>query len=572
MDDTYSVKISELEDGQEKVLVKKDGGLYSFEMSEWKAMQREEELSEYDLRRLSNAFSTMLEKESKTFVTSLEDLQELAKNPQYKKDNIIKINGLVSYYINKDIFLGKAYTVLNNNINSDYRVIYPNEIPEKKGTSKKKTAKDKEVLDRAKVVTEDFLDKINIREFIVNAILTSYTNGNFISYLNGDASNGYSIDEYPLDLVDITKIKIGGANVISLDVKELKSRIEEVYKQYSSLKSVTFMDVKRKFKDIVAEDYPDEVVEAVGKNDKVALLNPERTGVCRYGNLKGLYGLTPLFKALKSLLLLEQMDSSDSKTLMAKNKKIFYQKTRKELLEKKENTSIYKKEIEYAQGGLMAAMSEDVVLYTSQPYVDDLTIIEPSSDLTNPSNIAQCKGDVINAIGINYTINEGKGGVASSKYSYEDLLKTINTIAKVQVEPIINKFIQVVIVDNGFDVSLSPRFEIQPTSINDLDDLIKICELYRNKLNLSYETVLETMGLDIQDEVIKRTNENAFNNGQGIASTFYAYPTAFNSSGETGGKGDNSLNGDDTKNLNGSKKSANQDKAIEDKVNNDMKK
>lgn len=566
MDDTYSIKLEDLAEGEQQVVAKRNGGLYAFSMSDWDSMREgKEEIAEYDLRRIENAFSLMLENESKTFITSLDQLQELAKNPQFDKKKVKEINDLVSYYINKDMFLGKAYGVLENNINTDYRVIYPREVPEKKGKKKKVTSKDTDILESAKKITEDFLDKVDIRGFITNAILTTYSGGNFVCYLNGDV-DGYLIDEYPLDLLEVTKIKVGGTNIVSLDVKELKARIEKEYKKYSSLKSVSFMDIKRDIKSLIAEDYPLEVSDAVGKNDKVALLNPERTGLSRIGNLKGQYGLTPLFKSLKSLLLLEQMDSSDSKTLMSKNKKIIFQKLRRELLDKKVDKTLYTSQVKYSHGALLESMSEEIVVYTGQPYVEGLEIIEPKTELTNPQNISQCKSDIINSVGINYTINEGKGGVASSKYSYEDLLKTINNIAKNQVEPIINKFIQVVMVDNGFDPNLAPKFEIQLTSIKDLEELVKICELYRNKLNLSYETVLETMGLDVNDEIAKRLNENKFNGGEGIASVFYAYPTAFNSSG------DDSIDSkeDDTTNKNGSKKSKNTDKSLEDKINNSV--
>ena len=575
MNDKITINVEDIAENKEQVLVRKGDSLYKIGLSEYLNDMGEMSFSEYDLRRIENAFNMALEKETGQFVTTLEDIQNLAKNPQFDREKVKKIYSLLEYYINKDVFLGKTFEVLSNNINTNYRVIYPNSLPEKKG--KKQTAKDRQVLDLAKKTVEDFIDKIDIRRFIANAVLTVYTRGNFISYLNGDARRGFSIDEYPLDMAEITKMKIGGTNLVTLDTRELKTRMDTEYKKYKNLKSTyEFIDFKQAILEIIKEEYPEEVVNAVSVNDSVAVLNPQRVGVARINNLKGQYGISPLFKALKSLLMLEQIDSSDSKVIISKTRKIIFQKLSDKLLD---GTSpgasgkvFARKESNYAQGALLQALTEEVVVYTGQPFVDSLQIIEPNAQLTDSNVKQQHKDDVINAVGIGFTTNTSSG-VAVTQYIYDDLLKTINKIVKREIEPILNKYIQVVMNEYGFDVAISPKIEIQSTEMLDLDSLAKVVELYRNKLNLSMETIFEAIGLDVEDETYKRLNENsienpyAVNGESGLSSIFYPYATSYTMSGSSNSNTEsNELEG---KNKNGSEKSQDQDKALEDKARNE---
>lgn len=578
MDDKITINVEDVSENQEQVLVRKGDSLFKIGLSEYLNDKEEMSFSEYDLRRIENAFNMALEKESGQFVTTLEDIQNLAKNPQFDKEKVKRIYSLLEYYINKDVFLGKTFEVLSNNINTNYRVIYPNSLPERKG--KKTTNKDKQTLDLAKKTVEDFIDKVDIRHFISNAVLTAYVRGNYISYLNGDARRGFSIDEYPLDMTEITKMKIGGTNLITLDTRELKTRMDNEYKKYRNLKSqYSYIDFKQAILEVIKNEYPEEVYNAVSVNDTVAILNPERVGLARVNNLKGQYGISPLFKALKSLLLLEQIDVTDSKVIIGKTKKIIFQKLSDKLMDGvspgASGKTFAKKESNYAQGALLTALTEEVVVYTAQPFVEGLEIIESKTELTDTNTIKQHKDDIINAVGIGFTTNQGNG-VAVTEYIYDDLLKTINKIVKREIEPILNKYIQVVMREYGFDVALSPKIEIQSTEMLDLDSLSKVVELYRNKLNLSMETIFEAIGLDVEDETYKRLNENsienphAVNGEKGLSSIFYPYATSYTMSGsDTNNTESNEIEG---KNKNGSEKSTDKDKALTDKVRNDAKK
>ena len=117
--------------------------------------------------------------------------------------------------------------------------------------------------------------------------------------------------------------------------------------------------------------------------------------------------------------------------------------------------------------------------------------------------------------------------------------------------------------ENGFPVEYSPTIKIQNTLLLDLDSCSKLVDLCYSKIGLSYKTAIETLGLDYDEEISRRReeNENKFDE-----ELFIPHGNSYTSNS-------NQLIDkiDTDKNSNGSKKSENQDKALEDKANNDAK-
>ncbi|MGL4454088.1 MAG: hypothetical protein ACRCTZ_23300, partial [Sarcina sp.] len=56
----------------------------------------------YDFEKTEHLYTRMIEEEAKSYIVTEAELENLAKNPQNDVKKIIKINGLVQYYINKD--------------------------------------------------------------------------------------------------------------------------------------------------------------------------------------------------------------------------------------------------------------------------------------------------------------------------------------------------------------------------------------------------------------------------------------------------------------------------------------
>jgi hypothetical protein len=504
----------------------------------------------YDAQRLNHIYSSVLDKQTSSYVTTMDELTSLAQNTQTSIDKIKKINGIVKYYINKEDLIGRVVETIENNINTNYKIEYPsNSGNGKKGSKLKKELKMESEL---KVLIDKFNEQINIPKLIATNAVTTYTEGNYIFYLMGDSEGGYSLVNYPLDITEITPMKIDDDPIIAFNVTELSSRLQESRTKYGKLKTNKLIDIEKTIEDEIKKCYPSEVYDAYKGKDQLALLNPQKVGLNRINNLKGLYGLTPIFKALAPQLMLETVDKSDQKVLIQKTKKIYFQSTSSEIIERPDAINM----IGHAHVSLLEAMSKDTIIYTGDPQVDDLKLIEPKTDLTDEKVKSGYKLRILEALGISFISSEGSKSITTTKINYSELLKVVNRITK-GLEPIINKYYQLICEENGFPIEYSPKITIESTELLDLETKLKIADILYSKIGLSFDTVLNTLGLDYEIEKAKREKEN----DEGASEIFTPYLTSYvaNSDATTKDKTDNETNS------NGSKKSQDVDKQESDK-------
>lgn len=557
MSKTIEANIPVLESGQKIVISNIDGNYIA---SEFEVHQGQFDdylqLAEYDVEKLSHLYDRLLIKDNNEYVTTPEQISSLAKNTQTNLEKIIKINGIIQYYLNKSDLIGKTYEILENNINTNFTINYPLVG----GINKSAKKKELKMKDEIRSLINKFNSNIDIKKLIVDNVMSVYTEGNFIMYLKGDSDNGYGVVKYPLDIIEITDRTIDGEPLVVFNVNELKSRLQGSINKYGKMKTKQKVHIKTIIQEEVKRDYPEEVYEAYKNNDNYVYLNPERIGVNRINNMGKKYGVTPLFKALTPLLTLETIDNVDRKNLQAKAKKVFYQKMRKECIDA--NGQIDINAVGYAQASLLQAMDSDVVIYTSTGLVESLEILEPKADPTDNDIVSSNRNRVLGACGITFSSNESKNGANVVKINYEDLLKTINKINR-GLERILNKLYKVILDENGFPAEYAPTINIQNTLLLDLDSCSKLVDLVYSKIGLSYKTAIEALGLDYDEEVSRRKTENDNKFDEEI---FIPHGNSYTSNS-------NQLidNTDPDKNSNGSKKSENQDKSLEDKSNNDVK-
>lgn len=461
------------------------------------------ESATYDMAKLEHVYSKSLEKETASYVTTLEELTTLAQNTQSKMEKVVKINGIVKYYINKEDLIGRVMETIENNINTNFTINYPNIPTEKK--------KDKKMFDEMKAVFDKFNNQIDVVNLIRENGVSTYGEGNYLFYLKGNKDIGYGIVSYPLEVVEITSMNVDGEPIIAFNVVELKTRLQTNINKYGRQKSKQPIQLLNAIKEEIKRDYPIEVFDAYEINDNYAFLNPERVGLCRINNLKGCYGVTPIFKALTPQLMLETLDKVDRKNLIAKAKKIYFQSTRKEMMDSDSNQKKMKftNEIGYAHTSLLQSMGNDTIVYTAMPYVENLQILEPNQSLTDANTILGYRNRVLNALGIGFLSNESKSSFNTTTVNVDELLKTVNKISK-QLEPIINKFYKMVCIENGFPVEFAPTISIQSTDLLSREEKLKLVETLYSKIGVSYDTVLTLLGLDPDTEIRKRIAENKY--------------------------------------------------------------
>lgn len=451
-----------------------------------------------------------------------EYIDELADGTQSDLKKIQVINNIVRKEINKDGIVGKTVECVTSNINTKTKISYDNEI-----TGRNKTKQ----LQQVKDFISTFNKAINTKRLIRTSIPTTFVEGNYICYLRHE-DNKYKVDYYPLGVCEISDYDVNGDPVVLFNIKELRSRLQKVYKKTKKNKALFFQNIE----DEVKANYPKEVYDAFVAKEEYAKLDVRYSGVIRINNLNRKYGLTPIFRAFKDILMLDTFDNSDRVNSKAKAKKIIHQKLRKEVM----GTELNKKGFEdmsYAHENLMSAWKQPTVVVTTPPTVESITYVEPKIELTDINTVNNYRSRVLAALGIGFLMDSGSQSVSTADISVTQLLRTINMISE-QLEDIMQKWYRQILIDNGLPVEYCPTIQVIDSEALDFDMRKDLASTLYTIFNGSMSTSLELLGIDVNDEKEKRIKENDEN----YEEIFKCRQTAYTSSGrgeitETNNKG-----------------------------------
>lgn len=445
-------------------------------------------------------------------VLTPEILDNLSESPQSDLTKIIKINNIVRKLINKNDIVGKTVESIETNVNTEVKLSYPNAIEGRNKTIQ---------FDKTKDFVQNLNEQININNLIRTSIPTTYAEGSYVIYLRNKDNGEYTVDYYPLGVVEISEYTIGGNPVVLFNINELRNRLQKVYKKNRKNKALFF----EKIEEEVKANYPKEVYQAFVDKEQYAKLDVNYTGVIRIGNLNRKYGLTPIFRALNPIMMLDTFEVSDRINSKAKAKKIIFQKLRKETL----GTDLNKKgfeEMAYAHDNFMQAWKQQTVVVTAPAQVEDIKYVEPKIELTDVNTVNNYRSKVLNTLGIGFLMDSSSQSVSTASISVSQLLRTINKISE-QLEEILQRWYKQVFIDKGYDVSYCPKIHIIDSEQLEAKMKLEIATFLYTTLNTSLETVYELVGLDINDEVIKRKAEKE----KGYEDVFTPRATSFNSNG-----------------------------------------
>lgn len=420
---------------------------------------------------------------------TIDVIDNLAASINTDPKSVVSANDIIRKQINTNAIIGKTYEAIWSNINSDYRLSYPNID----GRNKKKT------LDRAQAIIESFNEKICIEQFIRESIALTYAEGNYITYLRINGDN-YSLDHYPLPVAYVSDYNLGGKPVICIDVKELGDRLKKTYKKTKNGKPLFFKDAAEDIK----ANYPAEVYSAYINKESVAKLDPERCKIMRIGNIGRKYGVSPFFKALSDVIVLNSLKKADDITSRAKQKKIIHQILRKEVLGPEMNKKGIT-ETAFAHKQLMSAWANKTVIITTPPTVEKIVYVEPSNDDTTKNKMAEYVSSAMQTLGIGFAGDASSVGVA--RISVEQLMRTINSISK-QLEELLYDYYKVVLKSHGIDPNYAPTIRVIDSEQLSADVRQSLASFLYTTLNCSLETSLKIVGIDIEDERIRREREN----------------------------------------------------------------
>ena len=146
--------------------------------------------------------------------------------------------------------------------------------------------------------------------------------------------------------------------------------------------------------------------------------------------------------------------------------------------------------------------------------------------MTNTETITQYRSRVTSALGISFLNTDGKQTVSTANISIKQLMKTINKIAERQ-EKILQRWYEVVLSEAGIPIEYCPTPHILDSEMLEFEIKKDLVEFLFSKLNCSYQTAYEFLGMDFDNEVVRRKSEKE--NGYDLILT--PHPTSYNTSG-----------------------------------------
>lgn len=488
---------------------------FDVQLSEQETNWMRDALQRFD--KGGSQYSVVLNEESSSGTaktTTLDDIDDLAFNAQSDISKIQKINALVRQASNEDDIIGKVHEAVESNLNSNVRISFDT-LP---------SDYDEGIKLEAESEIERFHKEINVNDIVTIAITTTYDEGNCIQYLRSKKSKGiyhHVVDRYPLGVALISDYSMNTIPYVLIDTSELTNRLQKTMLKSKKNKPLFFKNTAEEIKN----NYPKEVTKAYTSKEKYAILDVQRTGVNRFGNMNRKYGISPVFKALKPKIMLDTFDKTDNVNAKAKAKKIIAQYLKKEVLgQRGEKKGL--EDMAYAHDCLVRAFKNKTVLYTPPGSVEKIEYVEPKVEMTNTETITQYRSRVTSALGISFLNTDGKQTVSTANISIKQLMKTINKIAERQ-EKILQRWYEVVLSEAGIPIEYCPTPHILDSEMLEFEIKKDLVEFLFSKLNCSYQTAYEFLGMDFDNEVVRRKSEKE--NGYDLILT--PHPTSYNTSG-----------------------------------------
>ena len=446
---------------------------------------------------------------------TLDVIYELAVGIHSDLNKLLRLNNYILEYVTIDAYMGRAYECIYSNINTRYKLSYPTPTD----------GDDKETFARVKAEIENFNKFIRIQDLIRDAVAGTFLEGNYSTYLrlekSGNDITSAVIDHYPLDICYPSDYYIDKDSILEFNIQTLRDRLSKTYvKSRKEKKAIYFERLQKE----VEANYPPEVYKAFSNNENIARLDDRYTGFMKINDMDRKFGVSPLFKALKALVVLDNIEKADVADSKARSKKIIFQKLRKELLGPNgERKGIA--EMEYAHVQAVAAINTNFCLYTAPPFVESLEyVIDKSTNDNTSDSVKIYTSKLLTALGISFADSE-LSSYSTANISVEQLMRTINAISE-QLEKIINKYYQIYLDELGLPKELAPDIKIIDSEMMEWALRKEFASFAYSTLNVSRDTVFKLVGLDVEDEKQKRLDEER----DGLDKIFMPRMTAFNRS------------------------------------------
>lgn len=450
---------------------------------------------------------------------TLERINELAVGINSDLNKVVEANEYVLQSILVDAYTGRAYEAIYSNINTFYKLEYP----------KLEETDDPNVLEEVKNAIDNFNQFIDINKIIKDSVAGTIREGNYSLYLRFKKNSkneieSVTIDHYPLKVCYPSDYCINGENLLQININELSSRLMKTYPRSRKTKKAIYF---KEISDEISNNYPEEVVDAYNNKETYVKLDDRFSGYMKINYMDKKFGVSPFFKALKSILVLNNIEAADIADSKTRSKKIIFQKLRKELLGDKGERKGFP-EMQYAHSAAAQAIKTNFCLYTGPAFVEDLSYVIDNSNNDNNANLIKIyTSRLLTALGISFADSE-LSSFSTANISVEQLMRTINAISE-QLERILNKYYQIYLESIGLPKEFAPLIHIIDSEMMDWSLRKEFAKFAYDTLHVSRDTVFKLVGLDLDDE----HNRRKFENESDCDEVFTPRKTSYDNSSET---------------------------------------
>ena len=443
-------------------------------------------------------------------------ISSLGEGAQSNLSSVQSINAIIRKYINIDDIVGMVVQSIQNNINTDIRLSYRNFNGARNKTK---------TLEKAQAILNDFNSQVRVEQFIREAIITAYIEGNFAAVLRNNTEN-WQIDWLPLDIIENSGYESNGNPVLLVGIENLKSALQKTMLKNKQRKPLFFNDTQEE----VEATFPKEVGEAMKAKETYAILDNNYTYMVRVNNFGKKYGVSPIFRAMSSVLMLETYRNADETTAKSKAKKIIHQVMNEKCLGPSADRRCFEEQA-YNHDNLMQAWKASTVVVTTGPSVKEIKYVEPEVNETSAETVNLYRNKVLSSLGVAFLAADKSQTASTANINLSQLLKCINSISE-QVERMLEHFYRQVLSLNGIGAEYIPSVKIIDSELLDMDMRMELSKLLYSTFAVSRETALGMVGIDLEDERVKREKEEA----DGLSDVFLPYATSYNSDGNADGE------------------------------------
>jgi hypothetical protein len=486
-------------------------------------------LSEYNFNSMYHIEKKYMSLETSfNTIVSDEELKNLAINTQNSISKIKKINQVAKYYINSDDIVGKVHETIENNVNPKIKLNFPNI----KGRNKQK------IKDEAEKLINNFNASINVKKLLRKGIPSTYDEGNYFMYLRNNNGN-YKVDIYPIGIIEVSDYSIDDENLCVMNMAELVSRINNTGLSMGGNAKL----FNKTLADEIKNNYPPEVFEAYINKQIYAKLNILNTGHVSINSNGGRYGLSPLFRVFKSLRTYEIYEKTNTSNAKAKAKKILTQVLSDKMLGKDGTDDLDEEKFRFAhtnfEQSYKASVNADLTMVTLPPWVLRMEYVEPNTADVSVDIVNQQRNKVLSALGIAFLANESKSSFNTVEVSVLELKKTIDKISS-SFADVLSKWYTMLLLENSIPLDYLPEVEIESSANLDIELKLKMADILYSKLGCSYKTSMETLGINFENELQRREEENEYktkdtlgNDAIGMDIVFSPHLTSYVSSSDS---------------------------------------